>query len=153
MTLLHEDPNSFYPRDVIKLMGKGLSNAEIITEWQIGEMTFYRWIKESPVFKEAFEKGKVARLAYYSRRAREKFEAGDDAGYKFFNALVAQDVGWKFNEDRKNGNTINIQGNLNLIDNQSASELIEFLRDEIPKLPIDLKCIDITPEKPDESSK
>ena len=39
------DPD-FHPQDLINRMGRGELDSQIYPDWNIGERTFYRWVKD-----------------------------------------------------------------------------------------------------------
>jgi len=148
-----------YTKTLLDCMSKGMLDCEIYEVLDCAKTTFNRWKKEYPEFNEAYEKGDARCEAWWVRKMREKFEAGDDKGYKYCMAIVSKR--WGYGQTQAPAVTqnkqINIYGNANLIDSDATDqELLDIFNtraDQIKSNPIagNYNIIDITPEDQDGS--
>jgi hypothetical protein len=147
---------TLHPGNLIALMTEGALDCEIYAQWNISKMSFYRWLNEHEELKEAHEIGLSKCEAWWTKRMRERFEAGDDKGFKYCIAIMNNKFGWE-KGSKSDGNTTNINiNNMNVLENKSRDSLLEYIsaklllhKDVLPPLPI----IDIPPEDLDNESK
>ena len=133
----------FHPNDLIELMKKGALDCEIYAEWNISKMSFYRWLNEHEELKEAHEIGLSKCEAWWTKRMRERFEAGDDKGFKYCIAIMNNKFAWE-KGSKSDGNTTNINiNNMNVLENKSRDSLLEYIqaklllhKDLLPELPV-----------------
>ena len=122
--------NSSHPERLLELMGEGKLDCEIYAILGLKKDTFYRWRREYPAFESAFQLGLPRCEAWYVKKCRECWERGDDKGFKYFIGIMNNKFGWG-KEERYSSvtqNTINIQGNMNVIQQKSQEELIELIQ-------------------------
>lgn len=121
--------SSFHPQDLINLMRSGFFNCEIEDEWAISAATLKRWITENPELKEAYEKGKSGRKAYWVAEKIKPMIDGKLEGRHSFSAiklLMEGEGEYSPREQPGNSTQININ-NMNLLDQKTHSELQKLL--------------------------
>jgi hypothetical protein len=126
MARLSEYKND-YPDKLLQLMSDGRLDCEIFSELNLSKSTFYRYLKEYPEFKEAYEQGLPRCESWWVRRMREKWENGDEKGFKYCALIVNTKFGYRDNQSQgtTNNTQINIQGNMNVLQNNTKDELID----------------------------
>jgi len=128
-------------QDITKLMAAGFSDTEVLSQWKVSRDTFYRWKREHPEFKEAHELGKIMFDATHEQLGREGMLKTRDIDYQFWRDLGKYRHGWS---DKSSTNTNNTQINIdkiNILQQQSNSELIDYIKSNIEELP-ELKLIE-----------
>lgn len=138
------------------LLCQGKLDVHICSELGINRKTFYEWIKTHPEFEKAIESGDIECHKWWYDRMQQKFEAGDDHGYRYCQIILANHgKRWGYGDTNKpTGTTNNTQinvNNLNLLNSdKSNQELLEVLKNTIQKIPqsvipqeiIDIKLIE-----------
>jgi hypothetical protein len=135
-----------HPVELVNLMEQGYLDVQVYAKWSITKVTFYEWKRHYSEFAEAHEIGMPKCEAFYIRKAQERLEAGDDAGFKYFIAIVNNKFGW--GKEGSAGNTININ-NMNVFKDQSRDELLEYVQDRLLESNITTKVIDCESTKQD----
>lgn len=125
-----------HPAQLLKLMSEGKLDCEIFSELGIKKDTFYRWRRENEEFMNAFELGLPRCEAWWVSRMRQCWLNGDEKGFKYCIAIMNNKFGWGKDENTKSlvQNTVNIQGNMNVIQQKSQEELIEMLTSDLQYL-------------------
>lgn len=124
-----------YCVDIYKKMAAGLSDTQVIAQWDVSRGTFYRWMKEYPELKEAQERGKVAFDAIHEDYGVQGMLKQSDIDYQFWRDLGKYRHGWA---DKQSVSTTNTQINIdtmNVLNEQTNEELIEFIRSQMEKHP------------------
>lgn len=134
--------SDIHPDELITLMEQGYIDVQVYAKWGITKETFYQWKRTHPEFAEAHAIGLPKCEAVYIRKAQERLDAGDDAGFKYFISIVNNKFGWGKEEGSK-GNTYNIN-NLQVINSKEEYlRLVESVREQTQELNlIELKVID-----------
>lgn len=115
-------------QELIELMAKGYTNAQVFREWNIHKDTFYDWINKHPQFREAYKAG----LDRWEAWLMDQFQAmikGDITAKHAFNSvamLANNKLNWKNKQEEGTTNNINI-GNINVLQTQSAEKLLELI--------------------------
>lgn len=135
-----------HANELVTLMEQGYLDVQVYAKWGITKVTFYEWKRSHPEFAEAHEIGMPKCEAFYIRKAQERLEAGDDAGFKYFIAIVNNKFGW--GKEGSSSNTININ-NMNVFKDQSRDELLEYVQDKLLESNITTKVIDCELTKQD----
>jgi len=131
-----------HPDELISLMEQGYIDVQIYAKWGISKDTFYTWRRTHPEFAEAHNIGMPKCEAVYVRKAQERLEAGDDAGFKYFIAIVNNKFGWGKEEGSK-GNTYNITNMQVINSKEEYLRLVESVREQTQELNlIELKVQD-----------
>ena len=133
--------------EITKLMAAGFSDTEVMAQWNICRDTFYRWKRENPEFKEAHDIGKTLFDAAHEKLGKEGMLKTRDIDYQFWRDLGKYRHGWTEKLPTSTNNTqINID-KINILQNQSNSELIEYIKMNLEDLPELTHVIDITPDE------
>lgn len=143
-----------HPEILFKLMSEGKLDVEIMAEMGLKKDTFYRWIREHEDFKNARDLGMAPCEAWWTRRIRDCWERGDDKGFKYCIAIMNNKFGWGKDENKTVNNTINISGNMNVLQNKSLDELKELIEQDVAYLKLNnvIDVIDVTPESDEPKS-
>lgn len=118
-----------HPHKLLELMQKGMLDCQIFAAFNIARDTFYRWLREHKDFKDSYDKGLSHCEAFWVEKMRNRFEAGDDKGFKYCIAIMNNKFGWG-KDDLKGSvtnNTINVD-TLNVLQNKSRENLIDEIR-------------------------
>jgi len=128
--------------ELYKKMAAGLSDTEVMAQWNISRSTFYRWIKEVPELKDAHERGKVAFDAIHEDIGRQGMMKQSDVDYQFWRDLGKYRHGWAEKQSAATQNTqINID-TMNVLNEQTNEELLDFIKSQMEKHPELTKIID-----------
>jgi hypothetical protein len=120
-----------YPEELIKRMALGQFDYEIYADWDICKDTFYRWLREKPDLKEAYDVGLAKCLKWWSTEGKNRFGERDDRGFKYWISIMNNKFGWGKDDARVANNTqINIQ-NVNLLQQKNDAELIDFIKSKL----------------------
>jgi hypothetical protein len=131
-----------YCVDIYKNMAAGLSDTQVMAKWDISRSTFYRWMKEHPELKEAQERGKVAFDAIHESLGVQGMMKTTDIDYQFWRDLGKYRHGWA---EKQSAATMNTQINIdtmNVLNEQTNEELLEYIKGQMEKLP-ELKQLNI----------
>lgn len=121
--------------EIYKLMAAGFSDTEVMAKWEISRDTFYNWKRDKPEFAEAHAKGKVQFDAAHEKIGREGMMKTRDVDYQFWRDLGKYRHGWTEKLPTNTNNTqINID-RINILQNQSNDELIEFIKLNLEQVP------------------
>jgi len=135
------DPTK-HPIELVSMMEQGMLDCEVYASWDISKDTFYAWKREHGDFKEAYDRGLSKCEAYYARRARECWQAGDDKGFKYFISIMNNKFGWGKEESSK-GNTYNINNMQVINSREEYLRLVETVQEQTKELNlIELKVDD-----------
>lgn len=130
---------------LLELLTCGVLNSGCMAELGICEDTFYRWIKEHPDFSMAYKLGRPRCEWFHAKRLEQMTEERDDKGCKACIMILNNNFGWdKGKAQQGTQNIINIQGNMNVLNQKSAHELIEFVENDLEYLRLN-NIIDIEP--------
>lgn len=139
----------YEPRHCVELykkMAAGLSDTEVMAQWGVSRSTFYRWIKEIPELKEAHERGKVAFDAIHEDLGRQGMLKQTDIDYQFWRDLGKYRHGWAEKPSAATTNTqINID-TMNVLNEQTNEELLEYIKSQMERLPELGNIIDVEAE-------
>lgn len=134
---------------LLECMEQGMLDCEIFSELGVCRTTFYRYLKEYPDFKEAYDLGLSKCEAWWVKSLRNNYLAGNDKGFKYAALIMNTKFGYRESQVQNavtNNTQINIQGNMNVLEGKSTPELLDaiqnnmtFLRDNSV---IDIKAID-----------
>lgn len=127
------DPD-YHPKDLVKKMSKGKLNNFVFASWGISKKTFYSWIKEHPELAEAYEIGQTACDSWWDERFIKKADDGDTKGFKYDQLIAEGRLGMRKDSAGVTNNTINVNGDINLLANKSVKELDEIFQDRLLKL-------------------
>jgi hypothetical protein len=119
---------------LLDCMSKGMLDCEIFTELGIGKTTFYRYLKEYPDFKEAYDVGLPRCEAIWARKAIDRFNERDDKGFKYYVLIMNTKFNYRENQGSTgvtNNTQINIQGNMNVLQDKSNQELVEAIQSDL----------------------
>lgn len=122
--------------DLTRLMAAGLSDTQVMAQWGISRDTFYRWLRENEEFKEAHETGKVMFDAVHEKLGVEGMLKMSDIDYQFWRDLGKYRNGWSDKAaatTTTNNTQINID-NMNVLQNQSNEQLVEFIKENLDVL-------------------
>ena len=115
--------------NLTKLMAAGFSDVQVIAEWGISKDTFYRWLRTHEELKEAHGIGKVMFDSVHESLGVEGMLRTRDIDYQFWRDLGKYRNGWA--DKPTQGHTqINID-NINVLQQQSNEELIEYIKDNL----------------------
>jgi len=121
--------------DLYKKMAAGLSDTQVMAMWGKSRATFYRWLKEHPELKEAHEQGKVAFDAIHEDLGVQGMLNQSDINYPFWRDLGKYRHGWAEKPSAATTNTqINID-TMNVLNEQTNEELIEYIKAQMQRLP------------------
>ena len=126
-----------YPEELIVKMAQGLFDYEIYADWDICKDTFYRWLREYPDLKDAYEIGLVKCYKWWTTEGKARFAEKDDRGFKYWISIMNNKFKWGSDEARA-GNVINIQ-NVNVLQQKNNQELIDFIQTKLEQT----KVIDV----------
>ncbi len=120
-----------HPKDLVKRMSKGQLNVQVFKVWGISKKTFYKWIQEHPDLAEAYDQGETACEAWWLEQMVEKWQAGDEKGFKYCQLIVNTKFGYKDTQNSSvtNNTLINVSGNMNILQDKSREDLIDFIKD------------------------
>ncbi len=119
-----------HPELMLRLMTEGKLNMQVIAALGLKKDTFYRWIREHEDFKTAYEIGRCRAEAYWAQQLQDMTIERNDKGCKACIMILNNNFGWGKDEMARTQvqNTINIQGNMNVIQQKSQEELIELIQ-------------------------
>lgn len=121
--------------DIYKKMAAGLSDTQVMAQWGISRGTFYRWMKEYPELKEAQERGRTAFDAIHEDYGVQGMLKQSDIDYQFWRDLGKYRHGWAEKQSVSTNNTqINID-TMNVLNEQTNEELLEFIKSQMEKHP------------------
>jgi len=121
--------------ELTKLMAAGFSDVEVMAKWEISRDTFYRWKREIPEFKEAHEIGTNLFDSNHEKLGKEGMMKTKDIDYQFWRDLGKYRHGWAEKTPSNTNNTqINID-KINILQQQTDSELIEFIKSNLEQVP------------------
>jgi hypothetical protein len=123
-----------YPDILLDCMSKGMLDCEIFATLGVGKTTFYRYLKEYPDFKEAYELGLPRCEAVWARKGIDRFDEGNDKGFKYYVLVMNTKFGYRENQGPSgttNNTQINIQGNMTVLQGKSNQELLESINSDI----------------------
>jgi hypothetical protein len=124
----------FHPKDLLKKMETGKLNVQVWASWKVSKKTFYEWVKDYPEMAEAYAKGEASCEAWWIQKMVEKFEAGDDKGFKYCKLICDTKFGYSRDPNTVNNTQINIQGNMNVLQEKSSPELFEILQEKLKSI-------------------
>lgn len=131
-------PDKYNPKycvDIYKKMAAGMSDTQVMAQWGISRGTFYRWMKEIPELKEAHERGKTAFDAIHEDLGVQGMMKTTDIDYQFWRDLGKYRHGWAEKQSVSTNNTqINID-TMNVLNEQSNEELLEFIKSQMESHP------------------
>lgn len=130
-----------HPKKLLELMSIGKLDCEIFTELDISKTTFYRWIREYPDFKEAYEKGlPKCETESIIKPLKKMIETKNEKGYKALAHLARN----KFGHDQSDNKTINnTQININQMNVVKNLEDYERLQLEVKEKLLELNITDL----------
>lgn len=150
----------FHPNDLVERMARGELNTQVFAAWEISSKTFYKWLQEHEELKEAYDAGLVKCEAEWIRKGVERFDQKIDKGFKYYDLIMNSKFNYKNQANITNNNTINVQGDLNVLKGRSTAELEELLQDKLAKLSqyteiptlkvVDAEVVDVKPTAPKE---
>jgi hypothetical protein len=119
----------FHPDNLIERMTLGELDVQVYAAWQVSKKTFYKWLSEHEDFKEAYEIGLPACESWWLTEMKKKWQQGDEKGFKYCALIVNTKFGYRENQSPSvtNNTQINIQGNMNVLQEKSRAELIDFI--------------------------
>ena len=121
--------------ELTKLMAAGFSDVEVMAKWEISKGTFYTWKREKPEFKEAHEIGTNMFDSHHEKLGKEGMLKAKDIDYNFWKDLGKFRHGWSEKSPSNTNNTqINID-KINILQQQSDSELIEYIKSNLEQVP------------------
>ena len=123
-----------YADILLECMSSGMLDCEIFAKLGIGKTTFYRYLKEYPDFKEAYEIGLPRCEAIWARKGIDRFDEGNDKGFKYYVLVMNTKFGYRENQSPQgvtNNTQINIQGNMTVLQDKSNKELLESIESDI----------------------
>lgn len=136
--------DEFIP-ELINMMDKGMFDCDICKKFDISADTFYRWLREKPEFKEAYDKGMECCEAWWLAEMRRRFLQKDDGGFKYCISIMNNKFhkkGWGIREaTRAIGQQVNI-GKIVVNNMEEYQQLVEEVRQNAKQLNV----IDILPE-------
>jgi len=154
-----------YPEELKKMMADGKLNCHIFAAWGIHKDTFYQWMYDHSELKEAYEVGKPQCESWWIDWGMKGMK-GEVKGFNFqtWVAFMNNKFGWvpgNKQPDSQTNNTIHI-GNLNVLQNQNNTQLLESIKlladKHKDKLELELinlipkeQIIDVNPEEPSQS--
>jgi len=133
-----------YADKLLDCMSKGMLDCQIFSELGIGKTTFYRYLKEYPDFKEAYDIGLPRCEAKWAEKGMQRFDERDDKGFKYYVLIMNTKFGYREQQGSQgvtNNTQINVQGSLNVLQDQSNKELVETIHSNLGFLK-DVKVID-----------
>lgn len=107
-------PSKYRPEmvtELVELMQKGRTNIHICAKWGVSEDTFYRWLKEKPELKEAFDNA-LPQCQVYWENMCEAAMLGQIKGFKanMFLAFMSRKFkNWADTKPEVVGTHINIE--------------------------------------------
>lgn len=135
-----------HPQQLLELMATGAKDCDVYAKWDISKDTFYRWLREHPEFKEAYEKGLPKAQSVWEDVGKQGM-MGHIKGFNF-NAWIAfmnNKFGWTPKNQEGTTNNINI-GNVNVFQSKSKEELIDYISTSVTNLKtagvIDVEILD-----------
>lgn len=146
LSVLHgSDYSAAHCVDIYKQMAAGLSDTQVMSMWGKSRGTFYRWLKEHPELKEAHEQGKVAFDAIHEDLGVQGMLKQTDIDYQFWRDLGKYRNGWAEKPSAATTNTqINIE-QMNVLNQQTNEELLEYIRSQMERNPELSKIIEHIP--------
>ncbi len=126
-----------YPEDLINKMSQGLFDYEIYADWNISKDTFYRWLREYPDLKEAYEIGFAKCLKWWTTVGKKRCMALEDKGFKYWISIMNNKFGWGKEDARSsvtNNTQINVSGSVTVLQSKTDQELIETLTNNLDYL-------------------
>ncbi len=134
---------------ILGMQEEGALPCQLFTALDIAKATFYLWCDKYPEFRAAYETGKPKSEAFWAGLMQKKALEGDDMGVKACIMILNNNFGWGKGESQAttvNNNTINVQGNMQVLQAKSSNELLEVLKADIDYLQlnnvIDVEIID-----------
>lgn len=131
------------------MMGLGLLDVQIYSEWGISKDTFYSWLNEHEDLKEAHQIGLGKCEAYYARMAQKAMEDRDDKGFKYFISIMNNKFGWEKGSKAESSTTIQI-GNINLLQQKSRDGLLDYIKTSFEKNK-EILNVELIEDRPEES--
>ena len=144
MSKLPDKYKPSYPADIFKCMAAGQTDTEVFAKWGISKATFYRWLKEIPDLKEAKEMGEVQYEAFLDQKGRAGMLKTEDIDPVFWKELCKYKLGRSEKQLAQN-TQINIE-NMNVLNQQTNDELLEYIKSQMDQNPELKNIIDVTPE-------
>lgn len=124
---------NFHPNDLLERMRQGQLDIEVYAAWGISKKSFYKWLQDHEDLKDAHETGLPACEAWWLQEMKKKWQKGDEKGFKYCALIVNTKFGYRENQSPTaiTNNTINVHGNMNVLQEKSRDELIEFINNNI----------------------
>lgn len=141
-----------HPSLMLKLFTEGKLNIQVIAALGLKKDTFYRWIREHEDFKTAYEIGRCRAEAFWAQQLQDMTIERNDKGCKACIMILNNNFGWGKDETTRTltQNTINITGNMNVIQGKSQQELIELIENNTEYLQLNNvlspKVIEVLPD-------
>lgn len=123
-----------YCADLAKFMAAGLSDTQVMAQWGISKSTFYRWLKENPELKEAHEIGKNKFDAIHEDLGIQGMLKQRDIDYQFWRDLGKYRNNWT-EKPSVTSTTTNTQINVNVFNEQSNEELLNYIKTQMDQHP------------------
>lgn len=137
-----------YNEKIIDLMTKGLLDCEIYAALDVSKASYYRWLNEYPDFKSAHEEGLPKCEAWWVTKMKEKWQQGDEKGFKYCKLIVDTKFGYREPQTAVTNNTLNITNNVGSLP-QDRQALLEYIKNQIQQedqLTIDVDFINESPK-------
>lgn len=119
-----------HPQKLLELMAQGYLDCQIFAYFNVCKDTFYRWLNEHDDFRQAYDIGLPKCEAYWVKRIQDRFEAGDDKGFKYCISIMNNKFNWGKEESRATNQSITI-GNINVLQQKSRGDLLEYIQDAL----------------------
>lgn len=120
-----------YPEELIKLMSEGKLNCQVFSAWGIHKDTFYQWMYDHPELKEAYEIGKPQCESWWIDWGMKGMQGlVPKFNFNTWVAFMNNKFGWvpgNKQPGEATNQTINI-GNLNVLQNQNNTQLLEYIK-------------------------
>lgn len=131
--IFEPDYNEGHPQRMLELFTKGSLNTQVIATLGLKKDTFYRWIREHENFKTAYEIGRARAEAFWAQQLQEMTIERNDRGAKACIMILNNNFGWGRDENSRSvtQNTINIQGNMNVLQQKTNQELIDVIQGDL----------------------
>lgn len=130
-----------YPDDLITKMADGQFDYEIYADWDISKDTFYRWLREYPDLKEAYDIGMAKCLKWWTTIGKQRCLQEVDKGFKYWVAIMNNKFGWG-KEEGSRGTVNNTQININKVEITSKEDYLK-LASEVQDQLLDLNLTEI----------
>lgn len=113
-------------RQKIKFIKALIANLCIVTkaceESKIGRSTYYRWMQDDPLFKEAVESAEEGQIDFAEEALLKRIKEGSDTSIQFYLKTKGRKKGW--------GDNIDITSAGEKIDSVAVIRLIEIKNEE-----------------------